>query len=251
MKLRAIVIAAATLIASGQAWGAEAPALTEFKDKVSYSIGLDIGSKLKAQSVEVNPEALLRGVNDGYSGAAPLMTDNEVRTTLVALQKQLMAKQEERARVQGEKNRKEGEAFLADNAKKEGVKTLPSGLQYKVIKEGTGPVPKATDRVETNYRGTLIDGTEFDSSYKRGMPAVFPVNAVIAGWTEALQLMKVGSKWQLFVPSKLAYGERGAGREIGPDATLVFEVELLGIKEPAPPPSQGNPHQPQGNPHQK
>lgn len=230
------VVAAALAVAAGQAWGADAPQLKEFKDKVSYAIGLDIGTKLKAQSVEVNTATLLRGLDDGYSGAAPLMTDNDVRVTLMDLQKHLMAKQQERAKIQGEKNKKEGEGFLAANAKKEGVKTLPSGLQYKVLKEGNGPVPKATDTVETNYRGTLIDGTEFDSSYKRGTPATFPVNAVIPAWTEALQLMKVGSKWQLFVPSNLAYGERGAGREIGPNATLVFEVELLGIKEAPPKP---------------
>jgi FKBP-type peptidyl-prolyl cis-trans isomerase FklB len=133
-------------------------------------------------------------------------------------------------KAQGEKNKKEGEAFLAENKKKEGVKTLPSGLQYKVIKEGTGKSPKATDKVSTHYRGTLIDGTEFDSSYKRGQPATFPVNGVIPGWTEALQLMKVGSKWQLFIPSKLAYGERGAPPVIGPYSVLIFTVELLAIK---------------------
>ncbi len=228
---RIAVVTAALVLAGGQAWGADAPQLKEFKDKVSYAIGLDIGTKLKAQSVEVDTKTLLRGLDDGYAGGTPLMTDNDVRVTLMELQKQLMAKQQERAKALGEKNKKDGEAFLAENAKKEGVKTLPSGLQYKVLKEGKGPIPKANDTVETNYRGTLIDGTEFDSSYKRGTPAAFPVNAVIPGWTEALQLMKVGSKWQLFVPSKLAYGERGAGRDIGPNATLIFEVELLGIKE--------------------
>ncbi len=233
---RIAVVAAAVAVAAGQAWGADALQLKEFKDKVSYAIGLDIGTKLKAQEVEVDTGVLRRGLDDGYAGAAPLMTDNDVRVTLMELQKQLMAKQQERTKILGEKNKKEGEAFLAANAKKEGVKTLPSGLQYKVLKEGKGPVPKATDSVETNYRGTLIDGTEFDSSYRRGAPATFPVNAVIPGWTEALQLMKVGSKWQLFVPPSLAYGERGAGREIGPNATLVFEVELLGIKETPPKP---------------
>jgi len=159
-----------------------------------------------------------------------LMTEEEIRESLSALQKELMEKQAEKTKLMGEKNKKEGEAFLAENKKKEGVVTLPSGLQYKVIKEGTGKQPSADATVETNYRGTLIDGTEFDSSYKRGQAATFPVNGVIAGWTEALQLMKEGAKWQLFVPANLAYGERGAGNVIGPNATLIFEVELISVK---------------------
>jgi len=142
-----------------------------------------------------------------------------------------MTKQEEETKKLGEKNRKEGEAFLAANKKKEGVKTLASGLQYKVIKPGTGKKPKSTDTVTTHYRGTLIDGTEFDSSYNRGQPATFPVHGVIPGWTEALQLMEEGAKWQLFIPSKLGYGERGAGQAIGPNATLIFEVELVSVQE--------------------
>jgi FKBP-type peptidyl-prolyl cis-trans isomerase FklB len=133
----------------------------------------------------------------------------------------------------GEKNKKEGEAFLAENKKKEGVTTLPSGLQYKIMKEGDGQIPKSTDTVTVHYRGTLIDGTEFDSSYTRGQPATFPVKGVIAGFSEALQLMKVGSKWQLFIPSNLAYGERGAGDDIGPNASLIFDIELISIKEEA------------------
>jgi FKBP-type peptidyl-prolyl cis-trans isomerase FklB len=158
------------------------------------------------------------------------MTEEEYKATMTALQKEMMEKQADAARKLAEKNKKEGEAFLAENGKKEGVVTLPSGLQYKVIQSGKGKTPKSTDTVETNYRGTLIDGTEFDSSYKRGQTATFPVNGVIAGWTEALQKMKEGDKWQLFVPSNLAYGERGAGREIGPNATLLFEVELIAVK---------------------
>ena len=158
------------------------------------------------------------------------MTEQEMKETLAGLQKELMEKQAERAKLLAEKNKKEGEAFLAANKTKEGVKTLPDGLQYKVIKEGTGKTPKADDTVVTNYRGTLIDGTEFDSSYKRGQPATFPVKGVIPGWTEALQLMKEGSKWELFIPSNLAYGERGAGNAIGPNATLVFEIELISVK---------------------
>jgi FKBP-type peptidyl-prolyl cis-trans isomerase FklB len=143
---------------------------------------------------------------------------------MAAFQKEMIAKL-------GEKNKAEGEAFLAENKKKEGVKTLPSGLQYKVIKAGTGKKPKVTDTVTTHYRGTLMNGTEFDSSYRRGQPVSFQVNGVIPGWTEALQLMEEGAKWQLFIPSNLAYGERGAGRDIGPNATLVFEIELLSIEE--------------------
>ena len=240
MKVRrfAVMIALpAVLSLAGQAFAEEPAAPKERKEKISYSIGVDIGTTMKKQPFEIDPDLLAAGVKDSYTGGTMRMADNEVRATLMELQKELQAKQQEQMKhaqeqmkASGEKNKKEGEAFLAENAKKDGVKTLPSGLQYKVIKSGDGATPKATDTVETNYRGTLIDGTEFDSSYKRGQPATFPVKGVIAGWTEALQLMKVGDKWQLFVPPDLAYGERGAGREIGPNATLVFEVELLGIK---------------------
>jgi FKBP-type peptidyl-prolyl cis-trans isomerase FklB len=147
-----------------------------------------------------------------------------------AFQKEMMAKMTENSKKAGEKNKKEGEVFLAENKKKPGIITLPSGMQYKIMREGTGKSPKSTDTVTTHYRGTTLDGKEFDSSYKRNEPASFPLNRVIAGWTEALQLMKVGSKWQLFIPSNLAYGENGAGQDIGPDATLIFEVELLAVK---------------------
>jgi FKBP-type peptidyl-prolyl cis-trans isomerase FklB len=144
----------------------------------------------------------------------------------------MMAKQQELAKMAGEKNQKEGEAFLAENKKKEGVITLPSGLQYKVIKAGSGNKPKATDTVTVHYQGTLVNGTEFDSSYRRGQPVSFPVNGVIPGWTEALQLMEAGAKWQIVIPSNLAYGDRGAGPQIGPNATLIFEIELISIQEP-------------------
>jgi FKBP-type peptidyl-prolyl cis-trans isomerase FklB len=154
-----------------------------------------------------------------------------MQVTMAAWQKEMMAKATETQKKAGEKNKKEGDTFLAENKKKPGVVTLPSGLQYKILKEGTGPTPKATDTVVTQYRGTLINGKEFDSSYKRNQPATFPCNQVIAGWTEALQKMKVGSKWQLFVPSNLGYGENGAGGDIGPNATLIFEVELIDIKK--------------------
>jgi len=208
----------------------EKKALQTAKEKQSYSIGADIGSKLKSQSIDIDTDLFSQGLKDAFSGGKLLLTEQEMKDTLTALQKELMEKQAERNKQLGEKNKKEGEAFLSENKKKEGVKTLPSGLQYKVIKEGTGKTPKAEDTVVTNYRGTLIDGTEFDSSLKRGQPATFPVKGVIPGWTEALQLMKEGSKWELFIPSNLAYGERGAGGVIGPNATLIFEIELISVK---------------------
>ena len=200
------------------------------KDKVSYIIGLDIGANLKKQAVDINPDILIKGVKDALSGNKPSLTEQEINSTIAAFQKEMKEKQEEMMKKAGEKNKKEGEVFLAGNKKKEGVVTLPSGLQYKVIKNGNGKKPKLTDTVTTNYKGTLIDGTEFDSSYKRGQPASFQVNGVIAGWTEALQRMEEGAKWQLFVPSQLAYGERGAG-PIGPHATLIFEIELISVQE--------------------
>lgn len=206
-------------------------ALKNEKDKVSYSIGTQIGNNFKNQSMDVDVDLLAKGIKDALSGGKLLMTEKEIKETITALQKDMMAKQAERMKVVAEKNRKEGEAFLADNKKKEGVKTTPSGLQYKVIKDGNGPTPKMVDTVTVNYRGTLINGTEFDSSYKREEPATFPVNSVIPGWTEAMQMMKVGSKWHLFVPANLAYGEQGAGPQIGPNSTLIFEVELTAINK--------------------
>jgi FKBP-type peptidyl-prolyl cis-trans isomerase FklB len=200
------------------------------KEKVSYGIGLDIGRNFKQQSIDCNLDLLLKGIKDGLSEAKPLLTDEEVREVMMAFQKEMIEKMNKKTKELGEKNKKEGETFLAENKKKAGVVTLPSGLQYKILKEGTGKPPKATDTVTTHYRGTLINGKEFDSSYKRGEPTSFPLNGVIKGWTEALQLMKVGSKWQIFVPSQLAYGENGAGPDIGPNATLIFEIELLEIK---------------------
>jgi FKBP-type peptidyl-prolyl cis-trans isomerase FklB len=215
---------------AGLARAEDRPVLKTDKDKVSYSIGLDIGTNFKRQSVDLDQKALAAGIADGLSGGKPLLTEDEVRKVLAQFQQQMAAKAQQLAQQLADKNQKEGEVFLAENKKKKGVITLPSGLQYRVITAGTGKIPKATDTVTTHYRGTLIDGTEFDSSYKRGEPASFPVNGVIKGWTEALQLMKVGSKWQLFIPSNLAYGPQGAGQVIGPNATLIFEIELLSIK---------------------
>jgi len=201
------------------------------RDKVSYSVGLDIGRTLKMQGVDVEIEFVTRGLKDAYTGNQALLTDEEVLEVLSTFKKEFLAKQQELAKQQGEKNKREGEAFLEANKTKEGVQTLPSGLQYKVVKAGAGKKPAITDTVTVHYRGTLINGSEFDSSYRRGKPATFPVNAVVPGWTEALPLMEEGAKWELFIPSNLAYGERGAGRDIGPNATLMFELELISIEE--------------------
>ena len=230
MKYHWIIILG-LLMFSSQVLGEEKGGPKNQKDKVSYIIGMDIGTNLKKQSVEINPEILLRGIKDGLSGNKPLMTDQEMKDTIAAFQKEMQAKQEEVNKKMGDKNKKEGETFLAENKKKEGVVSLASGLQYKVIKKGNGKKPKSNDTVTTHYRGTLINGTEFDSSYRRNQSVSFPVNGVIAGWTEALQLMEEGAKWQLFIPSALAYGEKGAGPQIGPHATLIFEVELISVQE--------------------
>ena len=217
---------------SSMAYAEEAASLKTQKDKISYLIGRDAGSNLKKQSIDVDPDIFMRGFRDELRGNKSSLSDDETRETMAAFKEEMMKKHQEELKKVTEKNKKEGEAFLAENKKKEGVVTLPSGLQYKVIKEGDGQIPKGTDKVTVNYRGSLLDGTEFDSSYKRNEPATFPVKGVIPGWQEALQLMKTGSKWQLFVPAGLAYGERGAGNVIGPSSTLIFEVELLSIGEP-------------------
>lgn len=224
-----LAIMTAILLFAGQAWAAEETLLKTQKDKVSYAIGVTTAKSMKQQSVDIDPDIFAKGLKDGFAGAKTALTDDEMRQVIAAFQKEMTEKYAVKMKSMAEKNQREGEAFLTENKKKEGVKILSSGLQYKVIKDGTGNTPKLTDNVTTNYRGTLIDGTEFDSSYKRGQPTKFPVKGVIPGWTEALQLMKAGSKWQLFIPSNLAYGERGAGNMIGPNATLIFEVELLSI----------------------
>lgn len=205
------------------------------KDKTSYALGMNMGTNLKRQEVEVNLELLVRGIKDALSGSESLLNDDQMRETFQTLQTEMRRKAEDRRKAEGEKNKKEGEAFLKENAAKDGVVSLPSGLQYKVVKEGSGPIPQQTDRVKVHYRGRLIDGTEFDSSHQRGQPASFPLTGVIRGWTEALQLMKVGSEWELYIPSGLAYGERGSPPKIGADAVLIFNVELLGIEPPAEP----------------
>jgi FKBP-type peptidyl-prolyl cis-trans isomerase FklB len=205
-------------------------ALKTQKDKFSYAIGMRMGASFKKQSVPVDPAILMRGIKDSMAGKT-VLTDEEAQSAIMEVQKEMQGKQQEKLKEAAEVNKKEGETFLAANKSKEGVVTLPSGLQYKIEKAGTGPKPTPNDSVVCNYRGTLIDGKEFDSSYKRGQPATFPVTGVIKGWTEALQLMPVGSKWQLFIPADLAYGDRGAGGDIGPGATLIFDIELLSIED--------------------
>lgn len=207
-------------------------ALKTQKDKASYALGMSIGTGLARQPLGVDPAVVARGLKDALAGGKTLMTEDEMKAALQQLRAEVTKEQEDKAHTAGAANRKLGESFLATNKSKPGVTALPDGLEYKIVKEGSGPKPAASDTVTVNYRGTLINGKEFDSSYKRGQPATFPVGGVIKGWTEALQLMPVGSKWELFIPPDLAYGDRGAGGDIGPGETLVFEVELLSIGEP-------------------
>ena len=204
--------------------------LKDQKDKESYSLGYQFGKNLKFQEVDINLDVYTSGIKDALGGKESQMSQEEIRTTISDLQKRITAERQKELKEKGAKNLEESKKFLAENQKKEGIKTLPSGLQYKVLTEGTGKTPKETDNVTVNYKGTLIDGTEFDSSYKKGQPASFQVNGVIKGWTEALQLMKEGSNWQLFIPPELGYGERGAGPQIPPNSTLIFEVELISVQ---------------------
>lgn len=231
LMITALVLATVSVTASAQN---KAELKTQI-DSVSYSIGQDIAHRLKQQQLEVNPVALAQGLQDALGGQSAL-TPDQMQGVLMALQQKMMEKQQAAQAEQqkamaasADKNQKEGAAYLAENKKKKGVTTLPSGLQYEVITAGKGKKPKATDQVTVHYRGTLIDGTEFDSSIG-GQPATFPVNGVIQGWVEALQLMPEGSKWRLVLPSDLAYGAQGAGGKIGPNAVLVFEVELISVK---------------------
>jgi len=224
------------------------------KEKASYAIGMNVGANigkgLEREGIELDQAMFFRGMKDALVGDKLLMTDDEAKAAFTAYQKEAHEKQEAKMKVLGEQNKKAGEAFLAANKSKEGVVTLPSGLQYKIEKQGKGPKPVSSDTVECDYRGTLIDGKEFDSSYKRGKSLSIPVTGVIKGWTEVLQLMPVGSKYQVFVPSDLAYGARGPA-EIGPDATLIFEIELLSIQPkpaPAAAPAKPTPAKPAAKP---
>jgi FKBP-type peptidyl-prolyl cis-trans isomerase FklB len=213
---------------------ADTNSLADTKSRVSYAIGMMLGHNWQQQGLEVNPDIAARAIKDVQAGGATLLTPEEMQQTLNSFQQEFRAIQAKKKAEQAVKGKAEGDAFLAANKSKPGVQTLPDGLQYTVLTKGSGATPGASDTVTVNYRGTLIDGTEFDSSYKRGQPASFPVMGVIRGWTEALQMMPVGSKWKLFVPSELAYGEQGRP-SIPPNSVLIFEVELLDTKAPAPP----------------
>ncbi len=219
------------------------PGLPTKKDQVSYAIGMNIGKGLSRQNISVDPNTILQGLKDALANGKMLMTDEQAKQTLTQLEMDVRAQEDAKRKQESVDNAKAGDAFLAKNKTQPGVVALPSGLQYKMLKEGTGPKPTIDDVVTCNYKGTTIDGKEFDSSYKRGEPATFPVKGVIKGWTEALQLMPVGSKFELWLPPDLAYGEHGAGADIGPNETLVFEVELLSIKPPeqTPPPQPATP----------
>ena len=208
-------------------------------DKISYSIGFSMGSRFKMDELELNLEIFQEGIKDGFTGRKQLLNEEETQEIMMGMQQKVMAKrrakqmeQMEERKKQGEANKEKGAKFLEENKAKEDVVTLESGLQYQILKKGTGASPKATDTVKCHYKGTTIDGKEFDSSYKRGEPATFGLSRVIKGWTEGLQLMKEGGKWRFFIPSELAYGEKGAGPNIGPNEVLIFEVELLGIEKP-------------------
>ena len=217
--------------------------LKDEKARLSYAIGMSMGHTLESQEIEVDADLTARGITDMLSSNTTLLTTEQMRQTLMAFQREFAAKQQKKREELAAKSKAEGEAFLATNKNNPGIVTLPDGLQYRVITNGTGAMPTNTDIVTVNYRGTLLNGTEFDSSYKRGQPAKFPVRNVIPGWTEALLKMKVGSRWQLFIPSNLAYGERGRPT-IPPDSVLIFDVELLSAENPPPPPSAASSGQP-------
>ena len=229
MKRMTTIFLGLTLISS-LCWAAGSLDLEDERVRSSYSVGYQVGGDFIRQGMEINPEVLMKGIQDGLSGTEPVMSEQEMRQTLVDLNKKVLALQKEKEMAIAERNSAEGKTFLDENAKKGSIKTLSSGLQYEVIKGGAGTPPKATDTVTVHYRGTLIDGTEFDSSYSRNQPATFALNRDIKGWTEGLQLMKPGAKYKLFVPPELAYGERGAGSKIGANSTLIFEVELISVE---------------------
>ena len=225
-----VLLSWAVLFAQQQTAPAQtAPTMTD-QQKQSYSIGLNIGLNLFEQEVKVDVSSLTKGIQDGLANSKPALSEEEIRTVLTNLQKEVSDRQEAKRKTLADKNSKDAEAYLAQNKTKEGVVALPSGLQYKILKAGTGPKPLATDTVVTHYKGTFLDGRQFDSSYDRGEPATFTVNGVIPGWTEALQLMPVGSKWQLVIPPKLAYGEKGFQNVIPPNSTLLFDIELVAIQ---------------------
>lgn len=221
---------AALMVCMAAAAGAQdAPVPQSQKEKVSYGIGMDIAKGFKQRGLDLDAEMISRGLRDGFTGAKALMTEEEIIAVLTAYQKELQQKAAEAAIALADKNKKEGDAFLAANKTKEGVITLASGLQYRILQAGTGKLPTEADTVDVHYQGSLLNGTVFDSSIKRGQPETIPVKGVILGWQEALKLMPVGSKWQLFIPSELGYGLETNG-SIGPNSVLLFDVELLAIK---------------------
>jgi FKBP-type peptidyl-prolyl cis-trans isomerase FklB len=203
------------------------------KNRISYTIGVNIGQDFKSQNMDVDPDLLLMGLKDTLSGKELQLTEEEMVQEIQNFQQEMQVKMAAEMEAKAAENKAAGEAFLAENAKQEGVVVTESGLQYKIIEPGQGDSPGPADVATVHYRGTLIDGTQFDSSYDRGQPASFPVGGVIPGWSEALQLMKPGAKWQLSIPAELAYGERGAGQDIGPNSTLLFDVELISVEQGA------------------
>lgn len=235
LKQMIIGVGAAALVAACQPQegdSADAPELESNQERLSYGMGYNLGSRIKGE-IDLDVDAFAAGVRHGTEGGERLMSDEEIATAMQEFQREEQERREAEFAQQAEKNLAESEAYLKEHAAKEGVETTESGLQYRVIEAGDGPKPELTDTVEVHYRGTLIDGTEFDSSYERGEPVTFPVNGVIPGWTEALQLMSEGAKWELAVPADLAYGPGGTGGPIGPNQALLFEVELLEVKPEA------------------
>ena len=226
----AVVLSAVLLAGTGIGSAGEKPGLKDAKEKISYSVGYEFVDDFKRRGIDLDPDLVSKGIQDAVKGTEPLMTADEMRQVLLELRKKAAADDRKERDEIARKRLEEGEAFLAGNGKKEGVVTLPGGLQYQVITEGTGRSPAGNDNVTVHYRGTLIDGTEFDSSYKRGSPSTFRLDRVIPGWTQALTRMKEGGKWKLFVPAKLGYGKRGAGPRIPPNSALIFEVELVSVQ---------------------
>jgi FKBP-type peptidyl-prolyl cis-trans isomerase FklB len=228
--IRLVVVTILSIVfLSTLCFAGEKPELKDLKDKESYSLGYQFGQNMKAQGVELNLEVYTSGIQDGLRGAGPLLSQEEIQKTVSEVQKRVITAHQKELKEKADKSRSEAKVFMEENKKKEGIKILPSGLQYKILAEGSGKMPKATDEVTVNYKGSLVDDTEFDSSYKREAPTTFRLDKVIRGWTEALQLMKEGSKWQLFIPPELGYGERGAG-PVPPNSVLIFEVELVSVK---------------------
>lgn len=231
MKMKLVAAAVLGLAMSSVIAAPDASTLTSDKDKLSYSIGADLGKNFKAQGIDVNPEVIAKGMQDGISGAQLILTEQQMKDVLSKFQKDLMAKRTAEFNKKADENKSKGEKFLAENKAKSGVVVLPSGLQYKIVTAGTGAKPTKTDAVTVEYTGHLIDGTVFDSTDKAGKPATFQVSQVIPGWTEVLQLMPAGSTWEVYVPASLAYGPRSVGGPIGPNETLIFKIHLISVKK--------------------